>query len=81
MKYVLVVDDDKVLNLLITRELQKQGYGIFMSYDAVQAGTTLTHARVDVVVVDVQLAGGTAFDVIQRMKLSNPDGPHPYHCD
>ena len=39
MKYVLVVDDDKVVNLLITRELQKKGYGVFMSYDAVQAGT------------------------------------------
>ncbi|HEX3587326.1 MAG TPA: response regulator [Candidatus Angelobacter sp.] len=77
MKYVLVVDDDKVLNLLITRELQKQGYGVFMSYDAVQAGTTLTRARVDVVVVDVQLAGGTAFDVIQRMKLSTRLGPIP----
>ena len=49
MKYVLVVDDDKVVNLLITRELQKNGYGVFMSYDTVQAGTTLTRTRVDAV--------------------------------
>jgi|SRR5579864_9568618 len=77
MKYVLVVDDDKVVNLLIMRELQKKGYGVFMSYDAVQAGTTLSRARVDAVVVDVQLIGGTAFDVIQRMKLSTRLDPIP----
>ena len=77
MKYVLVVDDDKVVTLLITRELQKKGYGVFMAYDAVQAGTTLSRARVDAVVVDVQLIGGSAFDVIQRMKLSTRLGPIP----
>jgi DNA-binding NtrC family response regulator len=77
MKYVLVVDDDKVVNLLITRELQKKGYGVFMSYDAVQAGTTLSRARVHAVIVDVQLIGGSAFDVIQRMKLSTRLGPIP----
>ena len=77
MKYVLVIDDDKVVTLLITRELQKRGYGVFMSYDAVQAGTTLSRARVDAVIVDVQLVGGTAFDVIQRMKLSTRLGPIP----
>jgi len=77
MKYVLVVDDDKVVNLLIARELQKKGYGVFMSYDAVQAGTALSRARVDAVIVDVQLIGGSAFDVIQRMKLSTRLGPIP----
>ena len=42
MKYVLVVDDDKVVNLLIARELQKKGYGVFMSYDAVRRATAGT---------------------------------------
>jgi CheY-like chemotaxis protein len=77
MKYVLIVEDDKVVNLLITRELQKKGYGVFMSYDAVQAGTILSRARVDAVIVDVHLIGGSAFDVIQRMKLSTRLGPIP----
>jgi CheY-like chemotaxis protein len=77
MKHVLVVEDDRVVNLLITRELQKNGYGVFMSYDTVQAGTTLTRTRVDAVIVDVRLAGGSAFDVIQRMKQSTRLGPIP----
>src|SRR5437868_15335615 len=77
MKYVLVVDDDKVVNLLIARELQKKGYGVFMSYDAVQAGTALSRARVDAVIVDVPLAGGSAFDVIQSMKPPTRVGPIP----
>jgi CheY-like chemotaxis protein len=66
-----------VVNLLITRELQKNGYGVFMSYDTVQAGTTLTRTRIDAVIVDVRLAGGSAFDVIQRMKQSTRLGPIP----
>jgi CheY-like chemotaxis protein len=77
MKHVLVVDDDKVVNLLITRELQKNGYGVFMSYDTVQAGITLARTRVDAVIVDVRLAAGSAFDVIQRMKRSTRLGPIP----
>jgi CheY-like chemotaxis protein len=77
MKYILVVEDDKIVNLLITRELQKQGYGVLMSYDAVQAGTSMTRSRVDAVIVDVMMPGGNAFDVIKRMKISTRLGPIP----
>lgn len=77
MKYILVVDDDPVVNLLITRELQKAGYGVLMAYDAVQAATNMRRSRLDVVIVDVMLPGGNAFDVIKRMKTSNRLVPIP----
>lgn len=77
MKYILVVDDDPVVNLLITRELQKAGYGVLMAYDAVQAATNMRRSRLDAVVVDVMLPGGNAFDVIKRMKTSNRLIPIP----
>ncbi|HET9840180.1 MAG TPA: response regulator [Candidatus Angelobacter sp.] len=77
MKHILVVDDDRVVNLLITRELQKRGYGVLMAYDPVQAAMTLTRSRIDVVIVDVMMPGGSAFDVIKRMKISTRLGPIP----
>jgi|SRR6185312_4463402 DNA-binding response OmpR family regulator len=77
MKYILVADDDPMTNLLITRELQKNGYGVLMAHDVVHASMTLTRSRVDVVIVDVRMPGGSAFDVIRRMKHSTRLGPIP----
>jgi DNA-binding response OmpR family regulator len=77
MKNILVADDDPITNLLITRELQKSGYGVLMSHDVVQASITLTRTRVDAVIVDVRMPGGTAFDVIRRMKNSTRLEPIP----
>jgi len=64
-------------NLVITRELQKNGYGVLMAHDVVHASMTLTRSRVDVVIVDVRMPGGSAFDVIRRMKHSTRLGPIP----
>lgn len=77
MKHVLVVDDDRIVNVLITRELQKQGHAVLMAYDPVQAATTMSRSRVDLVIVDVMMPGGSAFDVIKRMKISTRLGPIP----
>jgi len=77
MKYILVADDDPMTNLVITRELQKNGYGVLMAHDVVHASMTLTRSRVDVVIVDVRMPGGSAFDVIRRMKNSTRLGPIP----
>jgi len=77
MKYILVADDDPMTNLVITRELQKIGYGVLMAHDVVHASMTLTRSRVDVVIVDVRMHGGSAFDVIRRMKHSTRLGPIP----
>jgi len=77
MKYILVADDDPMTNLVITRELQKNGYGVLMAHDVVHASMTLTRSRVDVVIVDVRMPGGSAFDVIRRMKHSTRLGPIP----
>ena len=77
MKYILVADDDPMTNLVITRELQKNGYGVLMAHDVEHASMTLTRSRVDVVIVDVRMPGGSAFDVIRRMKHSTRLGPIP----
>src|ERR1051326_2654456 len=77
MKYVLVADYDPMTSLLITRELQKNGYGVLMAHDVVHASMTLTRARIDAVIVDVRMPGGSAFDVIHRMKNSTRLGPIP----
>jgi DNA-binding response OmpR family regulator len=77
MKYILVADDNPMTNVLITRELQKNGYGVLMAHDVVHASMALTRSRVDVVIVDVRMPGGSAFDVIRRMKHSTRLGPIP----
>jgi DNA-binding response OmpR family regulator len=77
MKHILVADDDPMTNLVITRELQKNGYGVLMAHDVVHASMALTRNRIDVVIVDVRMPGGSAFDVIHRMKHSTRLGPIP----
>lgn len=77
MKNILVADDDPITNQLITRNLQKHGYGVLMAHDVVHASMTLTRTRVDAVIVDVRMPGGSAFDVIRRMRNSTRLGPIP----
>lgn len=77
MKRILVADDDNVITLAITRELQKHRYGTLTANDVVQAMMILTRSQVDAVIVDLKMPGGSAFDVIRRMKNSNRLGPLP----
>lgn len=77
MKHILMADDDRVTASLYGRALQSKGNAIHFAYDVMQAIMTITRSRVDAVILDMHMPGGTGLDVIHRMKASNRLGPIP----
>lgn len=77
MRHILVAEDDPIILQLITQALQQRGHAVHFAYDVMQAVMTVSRARLDLVIVDMAMPGGTGFDVIQRMKRSNRTGPIP----
>lgn len=77
MRHILVAEDDPITTQLITQSLQARGHAMHFAYDVMQALMTVTRARLDLVIVDIAMPGGTGFDVIRRMKCSNRTGPIP----
>ena len=74
---VLVADDDPVMIRLLSTELRKAGFATFIAYDVVQATVEIRRSRIDVVVTDLCMPGGSGRDIIHRLKSSTRTGQIP----
>jgi CheY-like chemotaxis protein len=67
---VLLADDDKVQTVMLTDQLRARGYAVAAAYDATYASMVVMRAPPDVVVLDIQMPGGTGKAVLERLKGS-----------
>lgn len=65
---VLIVEDDGWLANQQSRILEKSGYEILVSPNALSAIVDIDKYRPDVIVLDVLLAGNTAFALMHELK-------------
>ena len=68
---VLLADDDRVLTHLLCNRLRAKGVESVVAHDAMQA---LMHAmrppQPDVIVLDLQMPGGTGIEALRKLKTS-----------
>jgi DNA-binding response OmpR family regulator len=68
---VLLADDDRVLTHLLVSRLRAKGVEAVVAHDAMQA---LMHAmrppQPDVIVLDLQMPGGTGVEALRKLKTS-----------
>jgi len=67
-KRIMVVEDDKNLNKLISYNLSKNGYMVESVYDGISAKDKLTKDIFDVVVLDIMLPGIDGFRICEFIK-------------
>jgi len=67
-KRIMVVEDDKNLNKLISYNLSKNGYMVESVYDGISAKDKLTKDIFDVVVLDIMLPGIDGFRLCEFIK-------------
>ena len=73
---VLVVEDERAIQLALGGLLRKEGYAVATAEDAASAIATLRAEPFDLVVTDLSLGrGGTGMDVLRASKEQNPDAP------
>jgi DNA-binding response OmpR family regulator len=75
MKRVLVIDDDKIIRILLTKLLQMEGFEVIFAESGAQGLKTLKDEEVDVILMDYTLGGMTALDLLEIMKSNQIEKP------
>ncbi|HEY9909387.1 MAG TPA: response regulator transcription factor [Thermosynechococcaceae cyanobacterium] len=68
MKKILVVDDDTILRVALTRYLEKRGYAVQNVESGVEALTAFEVDAPDLVVSDVMMPGMDGFEFCRRLR-------------
>lgn len=68
---VLLADDDKVQTMMLSAQLRAKGYSVAAAYDATYTFMVAMKSPPDVVVLDIQMPGGTGRAVLERLKGSS----------
>jgi two-component system cell cycle response regulator DivK len=67
---VLIADDDQVLMQLLMSGLKKRGIEPVAAFDAMQAVMVALKSVPDVVLLDINMPGGTGMEALKRIKGS-----------
>jgi two-component system cell cycle response regulator len=70
MAKILIADDSRVYVHLITGWLQDRGFEVVVASDAMQASMMVNRGQPDAIILDINMPGGSGFDVLKRLKTS-----------
>lgn len=72
---LLIVEDEKTLNKVISKRLESAGYEVFSCFDGEEALNTLMTDSFDVVVMDIMMPKLSGIEVLKEMKEKDIDIP------
>ena len=72
---VLIAEDERDLNEVITKQLTAEGYGVDSCYDGVEALDCLSMAEYDVVILDIMMPGKDGLSVLKQMRAGGDKTP------
>jgi CheY-like chemotaxis protein len=67
---VLIADDDRVLTRLLAAQLQAKGWQVEVAHDAMQALMFAMRSRPAVIALDINMPGGTGYEVLKKLQQS-----------
>lgn len=72
---ILVVEDEKELNQILTVRLKKAGYGVDSCHDGETAVEYMNYSEYDVVLLDLMLPKKNGFEVLQEIRQAGNKTP------
>lgn len=72
---ILVVEDEKDMNLLITKVLKKAGHSVDGCFDGEEALEYLLGADYDAILLDIMLPGMDGYSLLKRLRDKGSDTP------
>ena len=70
---ILVVEDERALNSVLTKHLKKNGYSVDACFDGDSAREYLQADEYDVAVLDIILPGMNGFELLKWMRSGGSD--------
>ena len=67
---VLVVEDEKALNRVISKRLEKEGYSVDSCFDGEDAIHYLRMGEFDAVIMDIMMPRLSGIDAVKRMRAA-----------
>ena len=67
---VLIADDDKDLCQLLNAVLRKLGWDVVVAFDATQALMMAKNSKPDVIILDINMPGGTGIGALEKLRLN-----------
>ncbi len=77
MAKILVADDSKFQVQLLSSYLMEGGHRVITVLDALQASMTAFREVPDAIVLDINMPGGSGFEVLKRLKNSSKTSQIP----
>ena len=74
---VLIADDDRVQTLMLATRLKAKGLKVTVAYDAIQAWIAAIQTLPDLIILDIQMPGGTGIAVLTQLKASTKTSQIP----
>ncbi len=74
-KTFLVVDDETDLRDIVASELEFMGAKVYQAENISSAESILNKMKIDLVVSDIRMPGGTGIDLLNRIKAKNVQTP------
>jgi CheY-like chemotaxis protein len=75
MARILVVDDDKLVRMVIVKALRGAGHEVVESSDGGEALAALDRDRIDLVVTDILMPGREGIETIREIRKLSPELP------
>jgi two-component system NtrC family response regulator len=69
---ILIIDDEKKLNGLLTRIIELEGYKVFQAYTGKEGLKILAQEEIQVVISDVKLPDVNGVDLVKQIKEKKP---------
>jgi CheY-like chemotaxis protein len=71
-KWILIVDDDSSVRLMLARVLSDEGYGVLTAANGVDALGLAETLSVDLVLLDLNMPGTNGWTTLQELDAKNP---------
>lgn len=73
MKQILIIEDDRFLNKMLTYNLTTDGYAVTSALNAKTSMESLYQQEFDLVLLDINLPDGNGFKLCKQIKLQHPN--------
>lgn len=67
-RWILIVDDDTSVRLMLARVLTGEGYGVLTAANGLDALDLSDIARVDLILLDINMPGTNGWETLKQMK-------------